>query len=236
MKKALKKILLSRTESDAIVVENTLKKRWQNILAILHNKHYDDVGIEKLLRLFLAISQFLFPGIYIKHVSGKLGIGYQELFTDLYVVLKIVFPFMMLKWGYYQNPFIFFIIIWLFIETILYLSTLVFASDLFSAPRSYRRTMLLMFLDYIQIVISYGVIYTHGNYLNKKFEHWYDGIYYSLVTTSTVGYGDYFPVNFKGKLILSSQLIIFFIVVVMFLQFFSTKIEQKGYFGKSDKN
>lgn len=235
MKKALKKLLLSRSESDGIAVENTLKKRWLNILSILHNEHHDDVGIEKLLRLFLAISQFLFPGIYIKHSSGKLGIGYQELFIDLYVIVKVIFPLMMLKWGYFHKPFIFFIIIWLLFETIFYLATLVFASDLFSAPRSYRRTILLMFLDYIQIVVSYGVIYSRGNYLNKSFDHWYDGIYFSLVTTSTVGYGDYFPVNFVGKLILSSQVIIFFIVVVMFLQFFSTKIEQKGYFGKNEK-
>jgi hypothetical protein len=92
-----------------------------------------------------------------------------------------------------------------------------------------------MFLNYLQIVISYGVIYAHGNYLNKSFEHWFDAIYFSLITSSTVGYGDYYPVSFSGKLLVCSQIIIFFIVVVMFLNFFSNRVESKGYFDRKEK-
>jgi len=120
--------------------------------------------------------------------------------------------------------------IWFLLETMFYLATLVFASDIFSRPRSYRRTMLLMFLNYLQIVFSYAAIYARGNYLNMPFRHWFDSIYFSFVTSSTVGYGEFYPVNFAGKFLVSTQVMIFFIVVVMFLSFFSNKVEQKGYF------
>lgn len=230
MKKTLKKFILSKPEVDELPSHGVIRKRIVNIQSIWHNEHHNDVGIEKLVRLFLASSQFFFPGLYIKHFIGKYGVSYEEIATDIFVFLKVVFPIIVLKFSL-QNIFVFkILIVWFLIETILYLATLVFASDIFSRPRSYRRSMLLMFLNYLQIVFSFGILYTLGNHVNIPFQTWYDPIYFSLITSTTVGYGDYFPVSGYGKLLASIQIIIFFIVVVMFLNFFSTKIEHKGYF------
>lgn len=230
MKHYFKKLVLARPEVDRVPVKGGIDKRIKDIRSIWHNEHKDDIGLEKMLRLFLACSQFLFLGIYIKHFFGKKGVGYQEIAVDFFVILKAFFPFIILytQIQYSFIPFAF--LIWMLLETGFYLSTLVFASDIFSRPRSYRRSMLLMFLNYLQIVFSYAVIYARGNYLNKPFHHWFDSIYFSFITSSTVGYGDYYPVTFTGKWLVVSQIMIFFIVVVMFLSFFSNKVEQKGYF------
>ncbi|MGG9971838.1 potassium channel family protein [Ferruginibacter sp. SUN002] len=235
MKRIIKKIFLAKPEVDKIPVQGSIGNRIENIRSIWHNDHQDDIGIEKILRLLLALSQFIFPGIYLKHFFGKKGVGYQELSVDFFVLIKVFFPFLLLYTHSESNTILYYIQIWLLLETIFYLATLVFASDIFSKPRSYRRSMLLMFLNYLQIVISYGVIYAKGNYLNKPFGHWFDAIYFSLMTSSTVGYGDYYPVNFSGKLLVCSQVIIFFIVVVMFLNFFSNRVESKGYFDSKQK-
>lgn len=235
MKQHLKKLILAKPETDKVPAKGGLTSRIRNIKAIWHNEHRDDIGIEKMLRLFLAISQFIFPGIYIKHYFGKKGVGYQELAVDFFVLFKVLFPFVILVSGIQYNPVIFSFLVWFLLETVFYLATLVFASDIFTRPRSYRRTMLLMFLNYLQIVFSYAVIYAHGNYLNMPLKHWFDSVYFSLMTSSTVGYGDYYPVTFTGKVLVSSQVMIFFIVVVMFLSFFSNKVEQKGYFDHTDK-
>ena len=235
MKRLLKKLILARPEVDNIPAKGSIDKRIRNIRSIWHNKHQDDIGIEKLLRLFLASSQFLFLGIYIKHFFGKKGVGYQELSVDFFVLVKVIFPILILYTGIQNNNIVYALLIWFLLETVLYLATLVFASDIFSRPRSYRRTMLLMFLNYQQIVCSYAVIYCRGNYLNKPFMHWFDAIYFSLITSSTVGYGDYYPVTFTGKMLVCSQVMIFFIVVVMFLSFFSNKVEHKGYFDHTNK-
>ncbi|MFN5324576.1 MAG: potassium channel family protein [Bacteroidota bacterium] len=231
MKKVLRKIILTDKESDKTPADDVITKRINNIKAIWHNEHQDDVGLEKLLRLFLAASQFAFPGIYIKQVFSKKGMDYQELAIDIYILLKILFPFYIIYNQTQPTYIITFLMVWLLMETILYISTLVFASDLFDRPRSYRRSMLLMFLDYAQIVFSYAYLYTLGNHLNKPLEHWFDSIYFSVVTSGTVGYGDYHPVTSFGKFLASSQIIIFFIIVMFLLNFFSHRMEQKGYFG-----
>ena len=235
MKHFIKKFFLAKPEIDGVPVQGSIGNRIRNIRSIWHNEHQDDIGIEKLLRLFLAVSQFVFPGIYIKHFFGKRGVGYQELSVDVFVLIKVILPLIILSAHLEHNSVFFFFLIWFLLETIFYLATLVFASDIFTRPRSYRRSMLLMFLNYLQIVLSFGVIYASGNYLNKPFAHWFDSIYFSLITSSTVGYGDYHPVTFTGKLLVCSQVLIFFIVVVMFLNFFSNKVENRGYFDQGDK-
>ncbi len=235
MKKLFKKLVLAKPEVDNVPAKGGLSKRIRNIKSIWHNENQDDIGIEKMLRLFLAVTQFVFLGVYIKHFFGKKGIGYQELAVDVFVLFKVLFPFTIAYAGAQHNTILYALMVWLLLETVLYLATLVFASDIFSRPRSYRRSMLLMFLNYLQIVFSYAVIYARGGYLNMPFGHWFDSIYFSFVTSSTVGYGEYYPVNYAGKLLVSTQVMIFFIIVVMFLSFFSNKVEQKGYFDHTNE-
>lgn len=119
----------------------------------------------------------------------------------------------------------------------MYIPMLIFASDLLPRPRSYRRSMLLLFFNYLEVVMDFAVIYASGHYLNETFATWYDPIYFSFSTFSTVGFGDYYPTTAIGKLLFSCQTIIFFLFIVLFINTFSTKMEQRGYFGhKSEEN
>ncbi|MFM7078159.1 MAG: potassium channel family protein [Bacteroidota bacterium] len=231
MKKVLKKLILSDKPHEINSDSNVIQKRINNVKSIWHNEHQDDVGLEKILRLFLAGSQFVFPGIYIKQLFGYRGVRFQELAIDLYILAKIFFPFCLLYFNVALVPVVVLILTWLLLETILYISTLVFASYLFDQPRSYRRSMLLLFMDYFQIVLSFAVLYKTGNHLNQPLVHWFDPIYFSVVTSATVGYGDFHPITTFGKLMATTQIVIFFIVVMFILNFFSHRMEQKGYFG-----
>jgi hypothetical protein len=235
MRLFLKKLILGKPEVDHLPTDRALHKRIKNIKAIWNNEQHDDIGIEKILRLLLAVSQFVFIGTYIKQIFGKKGIAYQDLSVDVLVLLKVLFPLMILKYGLGANPFIFGILMWFMAETLLYVPTLIFASDIFSRPRSYRRSMLLLFFNYMEIILDFGVIYASGNYLNKGFEYWFDACYFSFITSATIGYGDYFPVTQMGKFLVSSQSVILFMFVVLFLNFFTNKAESKGYFDNSPR-
>ena len=92
MQKIVKKLFLGNHDANQKRPESVLRRRAKNITSIWHNDTQDDIGIEKILRLFLALTQFLFIGTYIKHVFGKKGISYQELAVDAYVVFKLIFP------------------------------------------------------------------------------------------------------------------------------------------------
>jgi hypothetical protein len=236
VKLLLKKLVLGKPSPHEPPREGTISKRVRNIKAIWNNDHHDDMGIEKVVRLFLASSQFLFPGIYLKQLFAKKGIAYRDLSVDAFVLVKISLPITMLYLNLQGYNVLFYIMLWFLLETMLYVPTLIFASDLFSKPRSYRRSMLLLFFNYIEIVFSFAVIYRRGNYLNQPFHHWFDPVYYSFVTAASIGYGDYYPITPTGKFLVSMQSVIFLTFVVMFLNFFSGKVESKGYFDHTNKS
>lgn len=236
MRSFFRKLLLGRiTKSDRYRLNiSPIQKRILNIRAIWNNDHQDDNGIEKIFRLFLSISQLLFPGLYIKHYINKVGYQYQDLAMDLYILLKISFPFSILYFGIQEYYLLIWIMIYFLLETALYIPTLIFASDMLSRPRSYRRSMMLLFLNYMEIVFSFSVLYTLGNNMNKPFTHWFDPIYFSIITSNSVGYGDFVPVTPYAKILVSIQAMFFLSFVVLFLNFFSSKMKIKGYFADSE--
>lgn len=230
MKSILKKVLLGNPSRVEKPQYNPLEKRIRNIKAIWNNDHQDDNGIEKLVRLFLSSSQLLFPGVYIKYMAYSKGFEYRDLILDFYILLKVTFPLLILIYHWQEYSFVIWIMVYVLLETVLYVPTLIFASDMFSKPRSYKRSMLLLFLNYIEIVFAFGVLYSFGAYLNKPFNHWFDAVYFSTITSSSIGYGDFYPVTTIGKVLVSFQAFLFLFFVVLFLNFFSAKIKVKGYF------
>jgi hypothetical protein len=231
----LKKLLIGNGTKFEPAAQNPIQKSIYNIKAIWNNDHQDDNGIEKIIRLLLSSSQLLFPGVYIKYLANRKGPQYLDLSLDFYVLLKVMFPILILinHWQVYN--FVIYGMVYVLLETILYIPTLIFASDTFSKPRSYRRSMLLLFFNYLEIVFAYAVLYTCGNHLNRPFQHWFDAVYFSIITSSSIGYGDYFPITTYGKFLVSTQALLFLFFVVLFLNFFSTKIKGKGYFDHGSK-
>ena len=228
MKNSLKKLVFndkSKVDSTSVIA-----KRIQNIHGIWNNTHHDDVGVEKILRLFLALSQFLFPGIYIKHFYWKKGNNAQDIAMDIYIISKVIFPFTLIYKPWIPETIAQVLVIYFLIETLLYVPTLIFASDLFARPNSYRRSILMLFFNYLEISFTYAFIYACGNYLNHPLSNWYDSIYFSMTSMSTIGYGDFYPTTGIGKLLVSSQSLIFLTFVVLFINFFTNNVENHGYF------
>lgn len=234
MKKVIRKLLLGKVVKKENPNYNPLQRRIQNIKAIWNNDHQDDNGIEKIVRLFLSSSQLFFPGIYIKYWVSKKGTEYEDLAVDCYVLLKVALPLLVLMNHWQNNHVVLGVMIYVMLETILYIPTLIFASDLFSRPRSYKRSMLLLFFNYLEMVFGFAVLYAFSNNFNKPFIHWFDAIYYSSVTSATIGYGDFYPIGPLGKFLVSVQSMIVLMFVVLFLNFFSTKIKSKGYFSQDN--
>lgn len=226
----LKKLLIGKVSENYKPKYNPIERRILNIRSIWNNDHQDDNGIEKIFRLFLSISQLFFPGIYVKTLASKINFAYKDLTMDIYILLKTFFPLLLLMNHWQEHKILIWLLVYLILETILYIPTLIFASDLFARPRSYKRSMLLLFFNYLEVIMSFGVFYTLGNNTNIPFGHWSDALYFSLMTTNTIGYGDYYPITTYGKFLASVQAMFFLSFVILFLNFFSTKVKSKGYF------
>ncbi|MBD0726292.1 potassium channel protein [Flavobacterium sp. L1I52] len=236
MKKILRKLLLGNVTNLREPKLNPIQKRIQNIKAIWNNDHQDDNGIEKIVRLLLSTSQLIFPGIYIKYLASKKGTEYEDLAMDFYILLKVALPVIIITNQWQQFPVVLGLMVYVMLETVLYIPTLIFASDLFARPRSYKRSMLLLFFNYLEMILGFAVLYSTGEYLNKSFNNWFDAVYFSTVTSTTIGFGDLYPVQTFGKILVIIQSMLVLMFVVLFLNFYSTKIDSKGYFEKSKKD
>lgn len=232
----LRKLLLGRITKDdkPLLKVNPIRKRIVNIQSIWNNDHQEDNGIEKIFRLFLSISQLIFPGVYIKYLFSRKNYEYQDIAMDSYIILKLLFPIYILKNNLQDQNILIYIMVYLLLETILYIPTLIFASDMLSRPKSYKRSMLLLFLNYLEIVFAFAVLYTFGDNMNKPFTHWFDAVYFSIITANSVGYGDFYPVTPYAKVLVSIQAMFFLSFVVLFLNFFSAKVKNKGYFDNEE--
>jgi hypothetical protein len=228
MSKVLRKLITNQKRLSNAGNDRSLEQRIQNIKAIWNNDHHDDVGIEKIFRLLLAASQFLFPGIYIKHYFGRINSQSRDIAMDVYILCKVIIPLIIIYTGYQNNLWATLWVLWSFLETLLYVPSLIFASDVISRPSSYRRSLLLLFFNYLEIVFAFALLYAQGNHLNMPFTHWFDCIYYSCVTMGTIGFGEYHPITGFGKFLVCLQSIIFYAFVVLFINFFTNKIETKS--------
>ncbi len=51
--------------------EGAISRKVKNLKIIWNNEYHEDVGIERIMRLFLAASQFIFLGTYLRTIFGK---------------------------------------------------------------------------------------------------------------------------------------------------------------------
>lgn len=210
---------------------NRLKQIWHNVEKAESNA----IASERFLKLFLIAAQFVFPGIYIRAAFGKCGILWKNVGIEFYVYLKIIIAFFVLYFQLFSftifgHPILLYIAIYLTIETILYVATLIFCSDVFAKPRSYKRSIILVFLNYFEIVLNFATFYlaagalkfTDGTDVVKSL----DAAYFSFITAVTIGYGDITPVtgDVVAKKLIIMQSIIFLVFGVIFLNFFASKL------------
>jgi hypothetical protein len=219
-----RKLLFGRPEDNAQSAYSVIRRQRLNLYKVWNNETHNDIGLEKIFRLFLIVQQFLYPGIYIRNHFGRRGSTYRKLAIEFYVLLKISFPLVSLFSGWYSNIIIQAITGYLLSETIFYVATLFFASEIFDEPRSSKRSILLLFLNYIEITFDFAVIYGGLGLLEGKAHSRLDFVYFSFMTSSTIGFGDIYPTTGAGKYVVIVHSIIFLFFIVLFLNFF-TRVE-----------
>jgi hypothetical protein len=127
---------------------------------------------------------------------------------------------------HYTNFFVFYFAIYLLLETYIYLFSKIFLADQHTKT-SNMRTLMLLIINFLESSFTFAVIYVSGRYLNIKPEAVIDAVYYSFVTSATIGYGDIHPINFNGKLVVITQILTSVSFIVLFFNFFSGKAHQQ---------
>jgi len=198
------------------------------------------IGIERIMKLALIALQFPFPGIYVRAISGRRGVLAKHLAIEAYVLFKITVAILILS----SQAFWFFPSVWcqrivtvfviyMITESLLYTATLIFCSDVFATPRSYKRNIILLLSDYAEVVIGFASLYLIAGGLKYSGENGpfvstsIDAAYFSFVTAVTIGYGDIVVTTEFGKMLVILQTIMFLVYGVLFLNFYISRIESK---------
>lgn len=215
-------------------VRSPILSQYLNVKKIWNNRHYEDFGLERLIRLSLALSQFIFPGLYFKAFFNKFGLAVRKLAVEFYVVLKLLLPLLLFKLkltGYLWAAVVSGV---MGIETIVYLAALIYLSNESVKPVSYRRSLTALFINYMEICLDYAVIYSYCNiniphFFKEKLTSGMQVIYFSFSTSATVGYGDIVPLKSFGQELVITQIIVFLVFVGLFINFFTAKIQDPTY-------
>ena len=178
------------------------------------NKPIATFGVERLLRLFILLTGFFSPGLYVRHYSGKYGFLPRKLCVDYYVTLKVVVPIIVLCNGLDGFRMIQILVLLLGCETIHYNLNLLFLSDVYTVPVSNKRSYILTILNYIEICFDFAVLYKgtdsiHG--INTVV----DSLYFSFVTAFTVGDGEMNPTDDTGKALIVAQCLSLLVLVTL---------------------
>jgi voltage-gated potassium channel len=87
---------------------------------------------------------------------------------------------------------------------------------------------LLLFLYLLVIFFSGTILYVYeGNGLNPKISNFFDAIYWSFITVSTIGYGDITPVSEAGKSVTLILILTGYTVLAFFTSIVTSSISEK---------
>jgi len=224
MFKLLGKIFIGPGTTDDEKIDRAYKQQISHLDEVWNDHKDSSYGIERILRLFLVIIQFIYPTLLLRNIFGNYGRYARKLVVEFYAVAKLLFPIFALASGLYKSSFIIAFNVYLLTETIFNISGLIFLSDIYSVTISYRRSILLLLLNYVGVTLGFSIVYSGFDLLNKALSP-ISAVYYSFVTTTTLGYGEYYPKNGIGQIVVISQLIVFILFVVLFINYFSSRLD-----------
>lgn len=226
------------------------KKQKQNLSDIWNNKTYKDFGIERILRLVLQLLSFISPGGFVRYITGTSNLLVRKLGIELYGLLKVFFICVAFKFNWTTNLIPLILIIIFTLDTIHFLICRVLLNDVYREAISHRRSLVMTFINYIEICLCFAFIYSYIDDTNQQKDspifvintslpytesgHLTDTqtIYFSFITAATIGYGDISPKDSFTMKIVIIQIIASLFFVVVFISNIINKLNEDTFYNK----
>jgi len=225
LRKRLNKLVFGAHDSGKLKIPESTS-HFRKIFHVWNNSHYNDFGIERFVRLFLVTSKVFFPGIYIDLLTMNLSAHARKISGELYVVFKTIVPFILLIFNLGDIQLFFWVNIYFLIETFIYIFHKIFLPE-HNTDTLANRSLILLFLNFSEVIASFGLIYVVGNYFNQPLQGWVDALYFSLITGVTIGFGDIYPINDEGKVMVMLQVISTLSFMFLFFNFFAPRSKER---------
>jgi len=221
---------------------STIIRQWKSTRKVWDNKNYKSFGLEFLVRLILVTLPFLDVGLYVRNISqGKNKLLARKIVTDVYVVINMVLPAIVLYYGWYEYELVVWICVYFGVMTLTALLTRTMLDDLIPAAISYKRNIICLFINYLQFVLLFAVLYL--GFASDGFSVGCDklaltslkAIYLSFEVFTSVGFGDMVPQTEMAYCIFIVQMIIQLIFVYILFSTFVSKMYDDTFYNKKKK-
>ncbi|MGH9426348.1 MAG: ion channel [Terriglobia bacterium] len=158
------------------------------------------LGLTRLAKLVLCIFPFAFPVLWITELLRKADPRLVFLSVDGYVVLRAALLTALLLCPIKQSCSITFIATYFLVDILVYVSGVVFLADVYGRPLSSVRSLLLMLVNFGEVVLAFAVLNWQWGGLSVDLASPLDAFYFSAVTATTLGDGTIYPATSAGKI------------------------------------
>jgi len=91
--------------------------------------------------------------------------------------------------------------------------------------RSINRSFMLLLINYLEMIIGFAALYVYTESIGKPaITSPWESLYFSVVTITTLGYGDFSPVNEWGQFLVATQTLMGVVFVMLVVSTFLTGV------------
>ena len=188
--------------------------------------HIELSWVEKAFMILLVFVRSL----SLVHIRGVLlSDKWRSEFTELYVVfwLVVVLPLLLLFYPAFGVVSLIVVVGYRLVGAVNYPLCIIFV-DTYSPKwrlRSLNRTLVLLILNYFEIIIGFASVYLRTQSIGyagslKPIVSRIEALYFSTVTITTLGYGDLQPISSLGRILAMVETIMGILLLVLVVSTF----------------
>lgn len=193
----------------------------------------DVYGIERVAMLALLAARLATPFLLLSHLFWSDLLWRRKRAIDIYVFVTMAFQWAILFAWPSPSPWAVGLVVYLLADLYVALLSGIFLSKpgLYGFPVSLNRSLLLLLVNYLHIVAAFGALYLHTAAVCQCGVGLSDPVrvlYFSAITTVTVGYGDIIPCTTTGYAIAAIHTFAAFVFAACVLSLYVSRVKLEG--------
>ncbi len=171
--------------------------------------------------------RFISPMLYISHCLRNKKTNIIHVSSDIYVLFRLGMLSILLFCNCIPRWLITVVALFFLFDILQYVSAIVFLSDVYKQPVSAKRTLMFFIINYFETILVFAIFHRQWGGLNVVNICSVQSLYFSMVTSTTLGFGDISPVNSSAQLRVVAQLVVSLLFVTIFISNASSRVDGK---------